>query len=187
MIETQQAIEQRIDAFETNMRRAMQFHLMRLRQDLTDWMAHRGFATLRAVVEQAAQRADEATLRLTDATRLALRNARRRWERHDAVLQHMDLRGRQQRARLQLGQLTNELGQHMRMLLSTRSRRLAPLVAQLDSLSPTRILERGYAIAFDLSGGVLKDAAQSAPGEAITVQLAHGKLAATTTKIIREN
>ena len=123
----------------------------------------------------------------SDSTRLALRNARRRWERHDAVLQHMDLRGRQQRARLQLSQLSSALGQHMRMLLRARGSRLAPLVAKLDSLSPTRILERGYAIAFDASGAVLKDAAQSAPGEGITVQLARGKLAATTTKIIQEN
>ena len=181
VIETAEQIEQRLAAYGANMRRAIQYQLLQRRQELTEWMAGRGFQTLRAVVEQAAQRADEATAQLTEAALLALRNARRRWERHDAVLQHMDLRGRQQRARLQLGQLTGEMGQHMRMLLSARRRSLGPLLAQLDSLSPRRILERGYAIAFDADGKILKDAAQSGEGQPITVQLARGRLAARVT------
>jgi exodeoxyribonuclease VII large subunit len=71
----------------------------------------------------------------------------------------------------------------MRMMLSARSRTLAPLGAKLDSLSPTRILERGYAIAFDQHGRVLKDAARTAAGQPITVQLARGRIAADIRKI----
>ena len=181
VIDTREQIEQRIAAYRTNMNRAVQFHLLRRRQELTEWMAHRGFQTLRAVVEQAAQRADEAAARLSESVRLVLRNARRRWERQDAVLQHMDLRGRQQRARLQLGHLSNELDQHMRMLLGARSGALGLLQTQLESISPRRILERGYAIAFDADGNVLKDAAKSAEGQSITVHLARGRLAARVT------
>jgi exodeoxyribonuclease VII large subunit len=183
VIETLEQIEQRIDAYDANMRRAVQFHLMRLRQELTDWVAHRGFQTLRAVVEQAAQRADEATYRLSDATQAALRRARRRWERHDTVLRHLDLRGRQQRARLQLTHLNARLRQSMQMLLNARNRSLSPLGAKLESLSPTRILERGYAIAFDSQGRVLKDAAQVSEGSDVQVRLARGRIAANVKKI----
>jgi exodeoxyribonuclease VII large subunit len=184
VIETLQQIEQRIDAYESNMRRAIQFQLMRLRHELTDWVAHRGFQTLRAVVEQAAQRSDEATYRLSQSMHAAVRKARRRWERHDTVLRHMDLRARQQRARMQLAHLDNRLGHNMRMLLNTRGQTISPLAAKLHSLSPTRILERGYAIAFDANGNVLKDVSQTGQGQPITVQIARGQLAAEVKKII---
>jgi exodeoxyribonuclease VII large subunit len=183
VIETLEQIEQRMDAYESNLRRAIQFHLLRLRQELTDWVAHRGFQTLRAVVEQASQRADETAYQLNEAVRDALRKARRRWERQHTVLQHMDLRGRQQRARLQLFHLDNQLRQSMRTLLNGRRQAISPIAAKLDSLSPTRILERGYAIAFDANGNVLKDAAKTSEGSAISVRLAKGRLAADVRKV----
>lgn len=55
---------------------------------------------------------------------------------------------------------------------------LAQRRRRLDALSPQGVLARGYSITMDEAGHVLRSAAESAPGRAITVKLAAGSLAA---------
>jgi exodeoxyribonuclease VII large subunit len=52
----------------------------------------------------------------------------------------------------------------------------------LQALSPLAILERGYALVFDASGKLLKDAAKVKPGDEISARLARGTLDATVKK-----
>lgn len=56
---------------------------------------------------------------------------------------------------------------------------LARLAASLDALSPLSVLTRGYAIARDASGRVLRDAAEVAPGDEVRVLLGRGSFGAT--------
>lgn len=186
VIETQQQLEEQIAGWEEALRRVIRYHLLQRRQQLTEWMAHRGFQTLRAVVAQMAQRSDEATARLLEAAREGLRRARRRWEEPRAFLQHFDLRGRQERARFQWSRQTTALGHRMRLLLVGKRARLEPLLAKLEHLSPRRILERGYAIVFDSAGNVVKQAVEVSPGQPITVQLSQGRLGAQVETVIPE-
>jgi exodeoxyribonuclease VII large subunit len=150
-------------------------------------MAHRGFQTLRSVVAQMAQRSDEAGARLAEAARQRARNARRRWEAPYAFLLHFDLHGRQERARLHWNRETTALGHRMHLALMGKRARMEPLAAELEHLSPRRILERGYAIIFDNSGKVVKEASQVSPGEAITAQLARGRLRAQVESAIPDD
>jgi exodeoxyribonuclease VII large subunit len=48
---------------------------------------------------------------------------------------------------------------------------------QLQERSPMQVLERGYAIATDAAGNILRDAAQVSLGEKVNVQLRRGRLA----------
>ena len=50
--------------------------------------------------------------------------------------------------------------------------------AQMEALSPARVLERGYAVVRTGDGTVVRRAAQVAPGDAVSVDLAAGRLAA---------
>ena len=50
------------------------------------------------------------------------------------------------------------------------------LAASLDALSPLKTLQRGYAIASDESGRVLRSAAEAKPGDKISVELRDGAL-----------
>ena len=56
------------------------------------------------------------------------------------------------------------------------SNRLALLHAQMDALSPNRVLERGYAVVRDASGQVLRNAEQTSSGSALDISLAVGQL-----------
>jgi exodeoxyribonuclease VII large subunit len=55
-------------------------------------------------------------------------------------------------------------------------RRLAGAVAQLDALSPLGVLARGFAIARDAEGAILRRASAVAPGDALHVTLADGEI-----------
>jgi exodeoxyribonuclease VII large subunit len=54
--------------------------------------------------------------------------------------------------------------------------RLALAAASLDALSPLGVLQRGYAIAQDASGKLVRDAAAINAGDEVSVRLAKGKL-----------
>ncbi|HET9528187.1 MAG TPA: exodeoxyribonuclease VII large subunit [Pyrinomonadaceae bacterium] len=54
--------------------------------------------------------------------------------------------------------------------------RLALAAASLDALSPLGVLQRGYAIAQDASGKLVRDAASVSAGDEVSVRLARGKL-----------
>ena len=51
----------------------------------------------------------------------------------------------------------------------------------LDSLSPLAILERGYALVFDASGKLVKDASGVEAGQTISARLARGEITAQVT------
>jgi exodeoxyribonuclease VII large subunit len=64
--------------------------------------------------------------------------------------------------------------------LDRRATRLEQAAAKLDALSPLEVLGRGYAVARDASGGVLKRAEQFAPGLKFRLTLADGDIRAET-------
>ena len=63
---------------------------------------------------------------------------------------------------------------------------MARLAASLDALSPLSVLSRGYAIATDDRGHVLKDASEAMAGQDITVRLGRGAVAARVTGVTNQ-
>jgi exodeoxyribonuclease VII large subunit len=70
----------------------------------------------------------------------------------------------------------------VRNLLLERRVRVERMDTALSALSPLAILERGYALVFDASGTLLKDAAKMKAGDEISARLAKGTLSATVKK-----
>jgi len=186
VIETQEQLEQQIAGAEEALRCEMRYHLLQWRQELTERMTHHGFQNLRTVVAQMAQRHDELGVRLADASRLILLLKRRRWEAPEGFLQHFDLRGRQERARLRWNRENTALGNAFHLLLLGKGGRLNPVAAKLENLSPRRVLERGYAIVFDEQGNILRDAGKVSVGKRIDTQLSHGRISARVEKVVPE-
>jgi exodeoxyribonuclease VII large subunit len=75
--------------------------------------------------------------------------------------------------------VTDALGTH----LQKSRERLGLAAASLDALSPLSVLQRGYAIAENSSGHVLRDSAVVEVGDEVGVRLAKGKLKARVTEI----
>ena len=73
---------------------------------------------------------------------------------------------------------TSRLAAAMRATWLRQRARLDQIEHQLKALSPTAILERGYALVFDRSGKLVKSSAQVESGEQISARLAEGALTA---------
>jgi exodeoxyribonuclease VII large subunit len=91
----------------------------------------------------------------------------------------LDLRARMGKLRHALNERSNHLRARMDRALIAKRRRLEAAALQLEERSPFQLLERGYAIAYDASGKVLRSPDQVALGDDISVRLARGQLDAT--------
>jgi exodeoxyribonuclease VII large subunit len=91
----------------------------------------------------------------------------------------LDLLARVGRLRRTLDQRYAELQKRAARALVAKRRRLEAAALQLGERSPFQLLERGYAIAYDAEGKVLRSVEQVALGESISVRLARGELDAT--------
>jgi exodeoxyribonuclease VII large subunit len=78
---------------------------------------------------------------------------------------------------LRLAQLAHRMRSAGAQELSAREARLAALARSLVHLDPRAVLERGYAIATDAGGAVVRDAARLARGDALRVTFARGAAA----------
>ena len=66
--------------------------------------------------------------------------------------------------------------------MSQREQRFAALTAKLDALSPLKVLGRGYAVARNGAGEILRSAQDVQTGERIEVLLGQGSLACTVSE-----
>jgi exodeoxyribonuclease VII large subunit len=77
---------------------------------------------------------------------------------------------------------TAAMSSAMRTSLLRQRSRIEQLEHQLRALSPVAILDRGYALIFDSSGKLVKNAAQVEVGDEISARLATGALTARVEK-----
>lgn len=110
-----------------------------------------------------------AARRLVERKRLRLRAMAER-----PVLRRPE--GRLLQDRQRLDELVRRLGQAAGKRLERLRLRLGALAGRLDALSPLAVLSRGYAIARDEEGRVIKRAASAAPGQRLDILLHEGSL-----------
>jgi exodeoxyribonuclease VII large subunit len=103
----------------------------------------------------------------------------RQFTRTQVRFAQLDLLRRVGRLRHTLDDRFGTLRARIDRVLVAKRRRLEAAALQLEERSPFQLLERGYAIAYDTSGKVLRSADQVALGEDIRVRLARGELGAT--------
>jgi len=154
--------------------RAVRFQLLQARQHLAHLPISRAEARVSALLHRRAQRLDDLAGRLKDSVTSQLR----RRHHHAAALGASVLRHdprqalAQARDRLQAG--LNHLRRDVERLLHAQNKTLAALNAQLHSLSPLAVLDRGYALVLNEHGDVVRSTTQIAPGDPLVTRLADG-------------
>jgi exodeoxyribonuclease VII large subunit len=182
VIESKRLLEEQVATLRRRLARASRYQLQQLKLRLTELAQHGAFARMREAIRRREQRVDELVYRLGQAERKVIQSRMRRLDVVSTRLRHLDLRLRLNYFHKQLDTHTTAMNVAMQNGLLRRRTRLAHLAAQLQALSPTNILERGYALVFDADGNLVKDASSVRQGSEITAQVAKGKLTATVKK-----
>lgn len=181
--------------------RALESTMCKEVADLTEEVARLGSRVRhpRVLIRDARQRLDEAAfdLKLAIARHVkgartevgalsarmrppagAIREVRFHVARLALSLAHrMDARARG--ARIEAARVSDRLIAGERFALESRQKRLAELATRLDSLSPLRVLERGYAVVTnERDGRAVTDAQSVEVGDLLDIQFGHGRLRA---------
>ncbi len=178
VVRTRLEFDRHIAQLQSQLAQRIQYQLLVWKRHVQELAAHAGFRRLEDLVRQRRLRADELAARLGELLRARLELARRRLTVADTRVRSFDLRARIAALQARLDQRAGELNERMRARLAAQRQRLEKIMLQLDERSPLRVLERGYAIAYDAAGNVLRSAEQVSLGDEISVQLARGRLAA---------
>jgi exodeoxyribonuclease VII large subunit len=182
VIRSRQGVENQAEAVEERLVRAMERLLLEARHTLTQRAQHGAFARMVDVIRQRQQKLDDLTYRLERSERQALEQMRRKWETVAAAVRHYDVRRVLAGIRAGLEAGTAALAATMRNQLLQNKVRVERMGRALETLSPLAILERGYALVFNSSGNLIKDAGQVMVGEEISARLARGEIRATVKK-----
>jgi exodeoxyribonuclease VII large subunit len=182
VIRSRVEVENQADAAGERLVRAMERRLLEARHALMERAQDGAFARMMDLIRQRQQKLDDLTYRLERGERQILERLRRQWETVASAVRHYDARRVLAGIRGELEAVTAAMAAAMRHQLLQNKVRLERMGRALEMLSPLAILERGYALVFDGTGRLVKDAAQVQAGQEISARLARGEIRATVKK-----
>lgn len=182
VIESKHQLAEHVAHLHQRLARAARYRLLMAKSQLSDLAQHGAFARMQDVIARRAQRLDELVYRMGANHQRLLHEYRQRLEIAAARVRHFDFRRSLAMTRTKLESGTDALVRAMRAALAAQQARLKQAVATLEALSPVKILERGYALVFDSSGALLKDASQLSPGDEVSARVAKGTFTAEVKK-----
>jgi exodeoxyribonuclease VII large subunit len=170
---------QQVDELSSSLAIGLRLRLGVTRQRLTKASARIGSFDLRGRALVVSRKIDQYRRALVASLERLMARKRRGYSSAQVRFAALDLRARVARWRHVVEQRTVALDVRIRRALVTKRQRFEAARLQLEERSPFRILERGYAIAYDANGKVLRSSDQVAIGEDIAVRLARGELGGT--------
>lgn len=179
VIRSRQEVENQSEELHQRLTRAIRYRLLMGRQSLLEKAQQGTLARITEAINRRQQRLDDLGYVLERAERALLERHRRRLDVSAAAVRHYDAR------RVLLG-IRHDLDSRLAALRTAttavvlRNRALLDQqLGRLEALSPLAILERGYALVFDASGQLVKDASRLQGGDDITARVAQGTIRAT--------
>jgi exodeoxyribonuclease VII large subunit len=134
------------------------------------------FDAVAARLREAMTATDDAEHRLQTAITSLVQRAQRRFGAAAHSLSPAQLRSVVLAARARFESLKKERDASIVSRLETAKQQLGMAAAALDAMSPLKVLERGYAIAHDAQGHVVREASMVTAGDAVRLRLWKGAL-----------
>ena len=176
VVKTRQEFDKHVLDLRETLASLLRYRVLELSRRVHELAGRRGFRRPFDLLRQQRQRTDDMTARLARGLSGNLQLARRRFTTAHLRIASFDFRVKIAALRLRLQKRVSELAARSERMLRLKRERLDRVRLQLEERSPMRVLERGYAIATDAAGIVLRSAEQVAIGDAVSVKLARGKL-----------
>jgi exodeoxyribonuclease VII large subunit len=175
----QHRIEDRVAGLADRLTRSISFSLMQSRARYSRLAAESVLARLRDHLYRREQRVDDLGNRAETAVNRRLRSSAARLSAMTARLERQAPTIRLAAAHRRLVRAEDGLGRVSTRLLAARRTRLAGAATRLDALSPLAVLNRGYALVYSEGGRLLRNSADTQPGQEIRACLATGSVIAT--------
>lgn len=178
---TRQELMERLDSLRERSAKAARYRFVMLERRLRQQGIERPLGLLHRTIGRNLQRIDEIDYRVRHRMRETLAAREREHRGLLERLREFDPRPRFAAAHHRLERARAAIFELARRDMALRRARHGQVAAEVEQLSPLRILDRGYAIATGEDGAILKDSAAAPPGSGIRVRLARGRLAARVT------
>jgi exodeoxyribonuclease VII large subunit len=169
-------VSARIHALSDRLSKTVRYRILEARSRLFELQTSRAERRIAARLRATSQRLDDAVYTMTSAVEKMIRTRRMELEALTGRLREKDVRHVLSMRRSRLGFLTSKLRSSLTSSLRDGRERLSVAAGKLDSISPLAVLARGYAIAFDAEGRVIKRADTVASGEQVRVKVAEGEM-----------
>lgn len=166
----------RLAELQRNLARLMRFKVVNARTRVQERALSRVFDEVRSRMRDARLGTNSATHRMQI---LVTQKTRQAHGRADAVAMKLSperLQARFSRARMRFESAFNTSSALIDTRVEEARTRLGLAAASLDALSPLAVLQRGYAIAQDKDGRLLRDSKAVSLGDSVRVRLAKGSL-----------
>jgi exodeoxyribonuclease VII large subunit len=176
VVQTRREFDKHVADLRESLDSLIRYRFLVLSRRIHELSGRSGFRKPHDLLRQSRQRADELTSRLALGLRARLEQSRRRFTAARLRIASFDFRVKMAALRLRLEKRSHDLGSCTERLLRLKRENWQRLSLQLQERSPMQVLERGYAIATDAAGNILRDAARVPLGDEIYVQLRRGRL-----------
>ena len=176
VVQTRREFDTHVASLRDALGEQMRYRILVLSRRVHELAGRRGFRRPLDLLRQQRQRADELTSRVALGLKARLEQSRKRFTAAHLRIVSFDFRMKIATLRLRLEKRSVELGTQAERLLQKKRERLERLALQLQERGPLKVLERGYAIATDAAGNVLRSAEQVAVGDTVGIRLHRGQL-----------
>ena len=166
----------RLASLNSSLRRSMQHRIAGTRNQVQKLALSSAFDAVATRLHDALTATSAAEYRLHSTMRATLEASQRRLHAASRNVSLPQLRSLLAAARFRFESLHNSRDSAMATRLEAAQRKFGLAAAALDAMSPLRVLERGYAIAHDAEGRVIREANAVSIGDALRLRLWSGEL-----------
>ena len=172
-------ISEHVARLESDMYDSLRYRLLEMRGRLRELESSRCFGEVASRIHSLSQRADSAAYSIDSSIRETIKQGRAAHERFAFRLRDADIRRALVAERGALSLLRARLETSARAKVDRDGERFSVAAGKLDSLSPLAVLGRGYAVAFDSRGQIIKRASDVNKAERIRVRVGEGEIDCT--------
>jgi len=166
----------RLGSLSATLARSIQYRIAGARNEVQELALSNAFDAVAGRVRDALTTAGAAEYRLQASLREALQAAHHRLGDANRGVSPRQLRSVLTAARERFGSLRKSHEAAMMARIDNAKRQLALRASSLDAMSPLKVLERGYAIAHDEQGRVIREAATMSVGDELRLRLWKGSV-----------
>lgn len=166
----------RLEQLEGTLRRTLAHRIAFARAHVRELTFARGFEEVRNQLRQSMRAVEVHEDRLRDAVNRLYQNAFRRFDAAARLLSPAELRSRAVSQGKRLDGICHARNAAMLSRIENARKQFGVAAASLDAMSPLKVLERGYAIAQNARGAIVREATAVSVGDDLRVRLWKGAL-----------